>query len=162
MTTGVFRKAHWVALVAALTVVPSFATARSAVPRIWKSCPTTYEAFQADLQARRQKLSKKLAGLSDDQNFQFAKSHSLDAKLLRLLWPDLVRDPVASGLWSMCLDRWGEIEDALKEKRGAHLDDAIKWWEICLESSYREAPTPPATELVACAKSLATSWPRKD
>lgn len=161
MTTGTFRRARRLAILAALAAVPSVATARSAAPRIWKSCPTTYESFHADLEARRQKLSEKLAGFDDDQVFQFTKSGALDAKLLQLLWPDIARDPISAAMWSMCLPRWEELEGALQEKNGVHLDDAIEDWTNCLESAYREALTPPATELVACAKSLARSWPRK-
>ena len=155
------RRARNLVLLALLTTIPSLAAAGSAVPRNWKSCPTTYDAFHADLEARREQLETKLAGLSDDQVFQFTKSGTLDARLLRLLWPDLARDPISAAMWSGCLSWWGTLEAALKEQNRAHLKEAIDLWESCQVDAYREELTPPATELLACARSLAKSWPGK-
>ena len=96
-----------------------------------------------------------------DQVFQFTKSGTLDARLLRLLWPDLARDPISAAMWSGCLSWWGTLEAALKEQNRAHLKEAIDLWESCQVDAYREELTPPATELLACARSLAKSWPGK-
>lgn len=158
---------HWVIamrrisclLVLLIALAPFVAPVGAATARLWKSCPKTYESFHADLQARQKKLTEKLAGLSEEQAFRFAKSNVLDAKLLRLLWPDLVENSIAGALWSYCLENWREVEDALKEQDRARLMSAIELWEDCEISSSRERLTPPATELVACAQSIAKSWP---